>query len=113
MAWLNQSRGLESEGCCTDLSSIILRCECCSEELVGGAVEVVAAAVVVGDAGVGVAEGVLDFLKCSTQSEGFGGVGVAEAVWGKAGRAASRATCSLAAFSCSGSGRRGRRRCVR
>src|SRR5437764_14318166 len=53
------------------------------EEVGGGAVEVVPAAVVAaGGAGVGVAEGVLDVLQRCAEGEGFGGEGVPQAVWG-------------------------------
>src|SRR3954452_4102857 len=52
------------------------------EQVVGGAVEVVATAVVApGGAGVGVAEGVLYVLERGAQAQRFGGVGVPQAVW--------------------------------
>src|SRR4051794_8178726 len=53
------------------------------EEVAGGAVEVVPAAVVPPRRPwVGVAEGVLDVLQRRTEAEGLGGVGVPEAVRG-------------------------------
>src|SRR3954462_12543005 len=53
--------------------------EGCGEQIVGGAVEVVPAAVIPpGRARVGVPEGVLDVLQCGAQPEGLGGVGVAD-----------------------------------
>src|SRR3954453_13089262 len=66
--------------------SSILAGQCRSEQVVGGAVEVVPAAVVAPrGAWVGVAEGVLDVLQRGTQAQGFGGVGVAQAVRTDAG----------------------------
>src|SRR3954467_10569898 len=55
--------------------------EGCGEQIVGGAVEVVPAAVIPpGRPWVGVPQGVLDVLQCGAQPEGLGGVGVPEAV---------------------------------
>jgi hypothetical protein len=62
------------------------------EQVVGGAVEVVAAAVVApGRAGVGVAERVLDVLERSAEAQALGGIGVPQAVRCDAGRKLGRA----------------------
>src|SRR4051794_1865645 len=94
--WGERGACISAPGSTPDNLPLSALSECGGKEVIGGAVEVVAAAVVAPcRAGVGVAEGVLDVLERGAQAQGFGCVGVAQAVWrdagGQAGGAAESA----------------------